>query len=105
MLKFAVLCAAFMSTLAFADEKTCIVDGPHCDGCMEMVEGKVCDDAVYSTCKVKIVDAVKKIAEIHLVTKDTKAKVDEKNLAKQIESLESDYKLKKCTAPKASKKS
>lgn len=110
MLKFVILCAAFLTSHAFADEKTCTVDGPHCKGCMEMIEGKVCDDKVYSKCEVKILDEDKKIGQIYVVTKDAAAKVDEKVLAKQLTDLESDYSLKKCSAgkpkePKAAKKS
>lgn len=83
---------------AVAEEKTCTVKGMHCQGCTEMVEGKVCDETKYSTCSVKITDAKKEMGEIHLVTKDTKAKVDEKTLSAVVK--DSGYEMKSCKAKK-----
>jgi copper chaperone CopZ len=83
---------------AFAETKTCTVSGMHCKGCKEMVEGKVCDETKYSTCNVKILDAKKKIGEVHLVMKDSAAKVDEKALGEAME--DSGYKLKECKTKK-----
>lgn len=87
---------------AYAEDTTCSVKGMHCKGCQEMVEGKVCDETKYSTCAVKIADAKKEIGEIHFVTKDEKAKVDQKALATVIK--DSGYELKSCKA-KAPEKS
>lgn len=86
---------------AFAEEKNCTVKGMHCNGCKEMVEGKVCDESKFSTCEIKIKDAKKEIGTVRLVTKDQSGKVDEKALGKVIE--DSGYKLEKCetAAPKA----
>jgi len=85
---------------ASAEEKICSVTGMHCTGCTEMVEGKVCDEAKYSTCEVKVLDKKKKLGEVRLITKDTEAKVDEKALGAMIE--DSGYKMTKCktTGPK-----
>lgn len=101
-MKILMLLVAFAGSLAVnfarAEEKTCVVDGPHCTGCTEMIEGKVCDEAKYSTCKVDIVDEDKHIGQLHLVTKDKAAKIDEKGLAKTLTDMESDYSLKKCSS-------
>jgi hypothetical protein len=83
---------------AFAETKTCAVSGMHCKGCQEMVEGKVCDETKYSTCTIKIIDAKKKIGEVHLVTKDSSAKVDENALSAVIK--DSGYELKECKTKK-----
>ena len=94
-----VLSAIFaVSFWARAEEKTCAVKGMHCAGCVEMVEGKVCDEAKYSTCSVKIVDAKKEAGEIHLVTKDNKMKIDEKALGEVVK--DSGYELKTCKGSK-----
>lgn len=85
---------------AVAEEKTCTVKGPHCKGCAEMIEGKVCDETKYSTCEVTILDENKKIGQVRLVTKDTTGKVDEKELGKLISETDKKYKLEKCKASK-----
>jgi hypothetical protein len=90
-----ILCALFvMGGMAMADETTCEVKGMHCTGCKEMIEGKVCDESKYSTCSVKIVDEKKEKGEIHLVTKDAKAKVDEKALSAMVK--DAGYEMKAC---------
>ena len=100
-MKSIIICASLIfsvstSTSAFASETTCIVKGMHCTACKEMVEGKLCDEAKFSTCDVKITDAKQELATIHLVTKDAAAKIDEKMVGAVIE--DSGYKLEKCTA-------
>ena len=91
-----LLLLAFLSggLWASAESVTCTVNGPHCQGCREMIEGQVCDEAKYSTCAVKIIDEEKKIAEVKLVTKDNKAKVDQATLGTVFEKM--DYKLASC---------
>jgi hypothetical protein len=79
---------------AQAEKLNCEVKGPHCDGCKDMIEGQVCEEGKYTTCAVKIKDPKKKLAELQLVTKDEKAKVDQATLAKTIEKM--DYKLATC---------
>lgn len=88
----------FLGLPAQAEEKTCEVSGMHCQGCQEMVEGKVCDESKYSTCTVKITDAKKQAGEVHLVTKDVKAKIDEKALSAMIK--DSGYEMKSCKTKK-----
>lgn len=83
---------------AFAEDKTCAVTGMHCQGCTEMVEGKVCDESKYSTCTVKITDAKKKAGEIHFVTKEG-VKVDEKAVGELVK--DSGYEMKSCKAKKS----
>lgn len=85
-----------------AEEKTCTVKGMHCKGCAESVEGKVCDNEKYSTCAITIKDEKKEIGSVHLVTKDSAAKIDEKALSTQIE--DAGYKLDKCKAAPGPKK-
>ena len=91
-----LLAALTVGTWAGATETTCAVKGLHCTGCKEMIEGKVCDQAKYTTCDVSIVNADKKMGSIHLVTKDAAAKIDEKELGTII--TDSGYKLEKCAA-------
>ena len=101
-MKNILLVAAFtFSAFASATETTCDVKGMHCTGCTEMVEGKVCDEAKYSTCEVKVTDAKKKAGHIRLVTKDETAKIDESAIGKIV--ADSGYKMGKCKAPKAAK--
>ena len=94
-----LICALFlMGSAVHAEDKTCSVSGMHCQGCQEMVEGKVCDESKYSTCTVKIIDAKKEMGEIRLVTKDAKAKVDEKAVEAQVK--DSGYQMKGCKTNK-----
>lgn len=94
-----ILVSLFMFGLnAFAEEKTCVVKGMHCQGCQEMVEGKVCDESKYSTCSVKVTDMKKQTGEIHLVTKDAKSTVDEKALSAMVK--DSGYEMKSCKTKK-----
>ena len=89
----------FVGFAASAEDKTCTVSGMHCSGCKEMVEGKICDETKYSTCEVKILDEEKEICQVRLVTKDAKAKVDEKALAAELKQVEPKYKLSCKGAP------
>lgn len=96
-MKYVWILLLMSGAIGHADEKTCKVKGMHCSGCVEMVEGKVCDEAKYSTCTVKITDEKNEIGEIHLITKDQKAQVDEKSLEAIIK--DSGYELKGCKLP------
>jgi cation transport ATPase len=92
-MKMAML--VLVSSLAFvahADEKTCAVKGMHCEACAEMVQGKVCEEGKYSTCDVKV-------GQIHLITKDATAKIDESAVGAAVK--ESGYSLQKCKLGKA----
>lgn len=94
---FVLATAGFLQS-AFAEDKTCAVKGMHCAGCTESVQGKVCEEGKYSTCDVKIKDMKKEMGEIHLVTKDTTAKIDEAAVGEAVK--DAGYKLQKCTASK-----
>ncbi len=87
-----------LAQVSYAGEATCKVKGMHCSGCKEMVEGKLCDEAKYSTCDVKILDAKKEIGQLHLVTKDKMAQVDQKSVDAVI--VDAGYKLEKCETKK-----
>lgn len=101
-MKNILLVAAFaFGPFVSAMETTCDVKGMHCQGCTEMVEGKVCDEAKYSTCEVKVTDAKKKAGFIRLVTKDEAAVIDESAIGKIVS--DAGYKIGKCKAPKAAK--
>ena len=91
-----------LSCFAFAEEKNCAVKGMHCAACTEMVQGKVCDAAKYSSCDVKIVNEKAELGQIHLVTKDKAAKIDEKAVGDAV--TDAGYKLNKCNTVKASAK-
>jgi hypothetical protein len=84
---------------AHAEDKTCAVKGMHCDACVELVTSKVCDQTKYSTCEVKILSEKKTLGQIHLVTKDKAAKIDENAVGSAIK--DSGYNLDKCKMNKA----
>lgn len=90
---------AFLAFAARAEDKTCAVKGMHCTACAEMVTGKVCDDSKYAQCEVKILNADKELGQIHLVTKTTTDKVDEKALGEVVK--DAGYSLQKCKVGKA----
>jgi copper chaperone CopZ len=81
-----------------AEEKTCAVKGMHCDECAMTVKSKVCNDR-YATCDVKVVSSKKQLGEIHLITKDRSAKIDEALIGNMMK--ESGYTLDKCSTKAA----
>lgn len=83
-----------------AEEKTCTVKGMHCEDCVSSVKEKVCAGDLYAECEVKVTDKAKKVGEIHVKTKDAKAKIDEKKLAAVVS--ETAYSLEKCKSGKTS---
>ena len=97
-MRFLLLALMLSGLSATAEKKTCQVDGMHCQGCTEMVEGKICDEEKYSTCKVTVTDADKKKGQIELATKDKKSKIDEKALGAVIK--DTGYKMKSCKTSK-----
>ncbi|MGZ3723118.1 MAG: hypothetical protein ACXVA9_09320 [Bdellovibrionales bacterium] len=96
---FSVLLGSVAFSIAHAEDTTCAVKGMHCEACQEMVQGKVCEEGKYSQCDVKIIDAKKELGEIHLVTKDEKAKVDQKVVGAAVK--DAGYTLQKCKASAA----
>ena len=79
----------------FAEEKTCALKGVECTSCVGKVKELVCNPT-FSTCDVSVVDKAKKMGQIHVVTKDATAKVDEKAINEAIK--ETTYSVGKCTA-------
>lgn len=66
---------------AWSEEKNCTVKGMHCEACVEMVKDRLCENQDYAVCDVKIKEGSKpKVGLLHIVTKDSKAKVDVKAL-------------------------
>lgn len=93
-----VILLAMVGGLAFsvhAEEKTCAVKGMHCAACVEMVQGKVCEEGKYAKCEVKITNQKKETGQIHMVTKDANAVIDEKNVGAAVK--DAGYTLEKCT--------
>lgn len=87
--------AVLLTSFAFAEEKTCTVKNMHCQDCADTVTNSLCKDkSIYSTCEVKIINKTKEVGQVHLITKDAAAKVDEKELGTIIDS--SGYQLDKC---------
>lgn len=86
-----------------AEEKTCTVNGMECEGCVGMVQEKLCTpENGLTTCEVSVVDKNKKIGQLHLVTpKDSALKLEPKALSEVIK--DTGYKVDKCVAgaPKA----
>lgn len=100
MTKFFVsLVFAAVAYTAHAEDKTCAVKGMHCTACTEMVQGKVCDEGKYSQCDVKITNEKKEMGEIHIVTKDATAKIDESAVSAAVK--DAGYTLQKCKASSA----
>lgn len=73
---------SLVSATAFAEKKVLKVEGMHCKGCVEMIEGEVCEVQKFKSCKVRLAKGKKNLGEIELETEDdTKidiAKVKEK---------------------------
>lgn len=70
------------SVTALAEKKVLQVEGMHCEGCVEMIEGEVCEVQKFKTCKVRLLKEKKNFGEIELETEDktpiNMAKVKEK---------------------------
>jgi copper chaperone CopZ len=99
-----VVLVAMVCLPAFSEEKTCTVKGMTCANCVDTVKEKVCNPN-FSVCDVTL-NKKAKMGEIHVMTKDATAKIDEKTLSDAIK--DTTYSVQKCTngAPKtASKKS
>lgn len=99
-----IIIAAIVSLVclqATAEEKTCAVKGMECTGCVDMVKDKVCTEN-FSTCDVTVTDKKNKVGQIHIVTKDATAKVDEKALSTAIK--DTTYTVEKCAAGAPKKK-
>ena len=77
----------------FAEEKTCTLNGMECSSCAGKVKEMVCNPS-YSTCEVNVLNKAKKVGQIHLVTKDVAAKVDEKAIGELIK--DTTYSIGKC---------
>jgi len=90
-----------MSVAAHAEDKTCKVKGMHCADCAETVHEKVCDQAKYSTCDVKIINEKKELGQIHLITKDNTAKIDENVVSAAVK--DTGYEMQKCKTNKGKK--
>lgn len=75
------LVVGLSNVAVMAEEKNCTVKGMHCEACVEMVKDRLCENAEYAVCDVKIKEGSKpKVGLLHIVTKDAKAKVDVKAL-------------------------
>lgn len=85
-LSFAVfLASALSSTFAHAEKKTLKVKGMHCKGCVEMVEGEVCEVQKFKSCKVKLASGEKNVGQIELET-EGKTPIDLKSVKEKISS-------------------
>lgn len=96
MLKIILGSLCLVGSLALAEEKTCVVSGVHCQDCVDTVKAKVCDPAKYSSCDVKLTDKKQQLGKVHLVTKDSKDKVDEKAVGELVKDA-GGYTLEKCS--------
>lgn len=75
--------SATFSSLAFAEKKTLKVKGMHCKGCVEMVEGEVCEVQKFKSCKVKLASGEKNVGQIDLET-EGKTPIDLKAVKEKI---------------------
>ena len=85
-----------LSFAALAEEKTCAVKGLHCPDCVADVQKKVCEAGQYAVCDVKLTDKKQELGQIHLKTKDAKAKIDETAMGKLLADMT--YEMQKCKA-------
>jgi hypothetical protein len=90
-----VFIIAMVCLPALAEEKTCALKGMDCQGCVDTVKEKVCNDS-YAVCDVKIKNPAKKMGELHVSTKDPAAKIDEQAIGKIVSDIT--YTLEKCSA-------
>ena len=95
----ASLALGFVAGAAHGEEKTCAVQGMHCESCKEMVEGKVCEEGKYKTCDVKILNAKKELGQIHMITKEANDKIDEKSIGAML--TDAGYTMQSCKMGKA----
>jgi len=66
-----------LSFSSFAEKKSLKVDGMHCKGCVEMVQGEVCEVQKFKTCNVRLNPDKKNQGLIDLETAgDEKIKLD-----------------------------
>lgn len=74
-----VLAFVFSGSWAVAEKKTIKIKGMHCKGCVEMIEGEVCEAQKFKTCKVRLATGEKNMGEIELET-EGKALIDMKKI-------------------------
>lgn len=79
---------------ALAEEKTCAVKGMECTGCAGTVKEKVCNES-YATCDVQVVDKKSHVGQIHIITKEATAKVDEGAIREALKEFDQ-YKVEVC---------
>lgn len=73
------------SVTALAEKKLLKVEGMHCKGCVEMLEGEVCEVQKFKSCKVRLAKGKKNLGEIELETEGD-AKVDMAKVKEKIQS-------------------
>ncbi|MAV91971.1 MAG: hypothetical protein CL676_11180 [Bdellovibrionaceae bacterium] len=78
---------------AHAEKKTLKVDGMHCKGCVEMVQGEVCEVQKYKTCNVRLNPKKKNQGLVELETVNDE-KIDMKTIESKLSGL-GDYSLAK----------
>jgi copper chaperone CopZ len=79
-----ILIGMMITLQATAETKILKVEKMHCEDCVAQVKAKLCVEATYSTCEVKILDEKKELGQVTLVTKG-KDKVDLAKVTKIIE--------------------
>ncbi len=68
--KGAVLVSFLFAFSVQAEKKTIEVEGMHCKGCVEMMEGEVCEAQKFKTCKVTLSKKKKNTGILELETED-----------------------------------
>jgi len=98
MLKIAVVALALSAGFVHAEEKNCAVKGMHCADCVSSVQSKVCEGDKFATCDVTLGKGKKDPGQLHLITKDSAAKIDEKDISAKVK--DAGYSLEKCSNKK-----
>lgn len=86
------LSLSFLTPFAFAEKKNIKIKGVHCSGCIEMIEGEVCESQKFKTCKVHLLKDQKNMGEIELETKDGEP-IDMAKLKEKVHEAGDDYKV------------
>lgn len=84
-MKFLAATLLLISSTAFAEKLVLPVDGVHCGGCTSAIEGKVCKDNNYVTCKAEVLDEKNKKGQLIVETKPGQ-KINLEKIASEVKS-------------------
>lgn len=86
------LLLSLISATAFAEKKTLKVEGMHCKGCVEMIEGEVCEAQKFKICKVRLLKDKENFGEIVIET-EGKTPIDMVKVKEKLSNAGEQYKV------------